>query len=990
MKKTFFNRFICVLLSCLLLQSITVFAVGLVQESENFQQQTQQNNEVLSRMLVLHYSGNEYKETLSHLENSLVASKEIESLDIASGFSAEDLAKYDCVYIDGTVFNASNMQYINSAVEQYVFNGGSIFVPNKSVDFFSHELLGISKTVKLESVPCNLVNMAVGTDMEMIGELVCDFEKLYKGYTDYDYFSKLDYGYGFVTSTAKPIVCDENDTCIYALNNYGDGYVFLTNPLLPNNLNVNSFERYQTYFDQRPFAASSAGANSLIKGYFASFVAKQKHGFSLERTFGSYGTQPIAWQLHYEEITGIENNASIIFSEICKKYNQIPSFTLIRNTYKWFSRYESISYLDINNNICTVDFNEGAYSNGTHVIADNSNLYTVEIENTGSYFEDLPSAKQRLFPCIYDINGDGLMDIICGSSDGRLYVFETRALDGRWVCENYYMIKDANGNDIDVGSYSAPVLLDFDGDGRCDIISGDAQGNVLFIKNAGDGVYEKPSVVINIGATESMLTLGDIDNDSVNELVVGSCEGKIYSYEIENGYLTSQKLLVHSSDETFLSPCVYDINNDGKQDILAGTYHGYVRRYVANAQGFANGGYIMANEPNYKGNYRVKFGNNATPRFFDADGDSADELVCGSYEYGLNVPIDSPYFQFKQELTQQINYILKNNFYLGVHFYTNAHATQKREQAELLLHKNAFAAYGINTDRVGVNQHTWYTSSNSNLQTLESVKQAGLLWDSGWQSASSSTAPQSSTENVLGFPGFINKDSSMLAFNTGTLLYLDDSITDITAKYSLPMSIYYHCDFAYENPDAAENDVKHVADYVKRNGMSFVKEDQFAKMTAASVNLNIHVKFNDDGSFTLYPTNKNENFPMFDETYAKTVGVRMEVSKGDSIDNYTSDAEFYFTKKNALTFTLNKNVTVEKAAFDDNNATKSHIASFNTPAKVMYGDGMAVVSFDDNSYVQVTVEGKAECSSKSVSSEYDGKYTVFYGFGIKNMNIVFK
>ena len=1009
MKRMLFKRFACVLLSLVfvLSSSFTGFAakigsnINTVQtvnkskytdsyNTHSLEKKEEQGDKgtVLSRQIVLHCGGSSYIESLSHLKNSLFASKEVYSHDVTHGLFSNDLEGFDCVFVDETLFSAGDKENLSKIVEDFVKNGGSVFLPNSAVDFFSWEFLGIKDAVKLSSIPKNPVNISKGTDMETLGELVCDFSKLFEGYTDFEYFSKLDYGYGFVIDTATAVVNNFDGTCIYSMNKFGDGFVFLTNPLLPNNLNVNSVERSQAYFAQKPYAATTAGANSLIKGEFAAFVSKQKHGFSLERTFGSYGTTPIAWQLHYEEITGIENDASIVFSEICKKYNQIPSFTLIRNTYKWFSRYESISYLDINNNICSIDVNEGAYSNGKHVIADNFNLFTLEVEDTGSYFEDLKSAKQRLFPCIYDINGDGLDDIIAGSSDGKIYVFETQELGARWICKKGYTLKDGNGKDIDVGKYSSPVMIDFDGDGLCDVLSGDEKGNINFIRNLGNGSFSSQVVVTSIGERESMPVLGDVDNDGDDELVVGSCNGKVYCFEIDGASLKNRTLLIDEKSETFMSPYVVDINKNGKNDIVAGTYSGFVRRYIFTGGKFDNAGYIMADEPNYKGNNRVKFGNNCTPRFFDADNDGKDELVCGSYEYGLNVPIDSPYFPFKENLKKQIEYIQDNNFYLGIHFYTNAFASQQREMTELFLHKTAFDYYGINTQGVGANQHTWYTSSNTNLQTLESVKYAGFLWDSGWQSSSSSAAPQSSTENVLGYPAFIDDAKNMLAFNTGTLLYLDDEVTDITAKYGLPISVYYHCDFAYNDKQTAENDVKHVAEFTNKHNLSFVKEDQFAKMTAASANMNVKVVFNDDGSFVLIKENISENHPLFDEKYADANAVRFEVSKDNDINQFSSDAEFYFDEENALVVTMNKDIIIKKEK--QKNESKGRIISMNVPATISYGRGRVDVDFDDDAgFVSVKVQGQAFCENNLVQTERKDGYTVFKSFDVTEFSIYF-
>ena len=52
------------------------------------------------------------------------------------------------------------------------------------------------------------------------------------------------------------------------------------------------------------------------------------------------------WHFYYKKciIKGLED---VNFKkELAKEYNQIPSYTLIRNTYKWFSRYETITYLE--------------------------------------------------------------------------------------------------------------------------------------------------------------------------------------------------------------------------------------------------------------------------------------------------------------------------------------------------------------------------------------------------------------------------------------------------------------------------------------------------------------------------------------------------------------------------------------------------------------------------------------------------------------------
>ncbi len=958
----------------------------LIQNEEIQQQAVFSKEDILLDFAVVCCGGESYKETVSHLENSLNASKTVTVIDVREGISLQELSEYDCVYPDETVINGYNSEETRKILEEYVFNGGSMFLTNGFCNYFDDSVLGISEKTKLDGVPKNLVSLVKGTDLEMLGEIVVDFAKLFGEYSDYSYFKTKDYGYGFKTTTAISVVESEN-VCLYALNKYGKGNVFITNPLLPNVFNVNSFDRQESYFSQRPFASTSAGANTLIKGEFASYVSKEKYGFCLERTFGSYGTTPIAWQLHYEEISGFENNSAILFSEICKKYFQVPSFTLIRNTYRWFSKYETMSYLDINNNICNPDFDEGAYSGGSYVISDDNRLSLVETENTGSYFVDQSSTVERLFPAIYDYDSDGMDDAVCGSSDGKIYVFLTKALYPRWVCDAPFTLKDEKGRDIDVGTYSAPTVCDFDNDGKNDIISGSENGAIYFIKNNGNGSFSSPVYLASTGTSMSMPVVGDVDNDGKDELVCGSNKGRIYAFELDAKQLTSQKLLLEIDGEGFVSPYVCSFKDDGYSDLYVGTYDGYVRRFAGCPTGFQNMGYVMCGEKNYKGNYRAKFGNNCTPRLFDADGDGNNELVCGYIEYGLNVPIDSEYFHFSDELQSQIDYIERNDFYLGVHFYTNEHASPKREAYELEAHKKAFEHYGVSTDGVGVNQHTWYTSQNSPTQSFESAKNAGFLWNSGGQSSKSLAVPQVTTENVLGIPAYFDDEQQFLVFNTGSLLYLDDSISDLTAKYNLPLSVYYHCDFAYKDLKAAERDVKQVNEYVKRNNMSFVKEDELAKMASASVNSNVTCRL-EDGKIILSSTTLDKSLPLYDEKYSQATGVRIEFKKGADIDGFYHNADVYYFEDNGFVVTMNKEIVV---GYDENTERESHIACVNIPCKINRSENLCFVSFEGTpAYCEIKVCGKAKTSTQGWTTQMQGQYTVFKAFGNKNITVEFQ
>jgi len=84
-----------------------------------------------------------------------------------------------------------------------------------------------------------------------------------------------------------------------------------------------------------------------------------------------------------------------------------------------------------------------------------------------------------------DWNGDGLVDLLFGSSDGHLSVY----LNGGSAASPRYRTKklllDAGGTPIDVGFSACPFPVDWNGDGRRDLLLGTAKGCVVWYENRG-------------------------------------------------------------------------------------------------------------------------------------------------------------------------------------------------------------------------------------------------------------------------------------------------------------------------------------------------------------------------------------------------------------------------------------------------------------------------------------------------------------------------
>ena len=942
-----------------------------------------------------------WEDTYSRLEQSLTLNFTVEAVDIAQGYALEE---YDILYPDETVMLSPDAEGLRESVYEFTKDGGAVFLKNGFYEFFDKKFIGAKEFIKLEGCPVDMTAEKVEKDLASLQELVLDFSSLYSGYSDYERLSLYDYGCGVKPGTATALV-SYGGTALYTMNKYGKGYVFFTNPLLPNEFSINGLSQISRDEKQQSLANTSVSANQLIESYFSAYVSRKKLGFSVSRVFGSFGRPSMAWELHFEEITGIANGAAEIFGEMCRENGQIPSYAIVRSTYWWFLRAESVTYLLGGGYPAAyeMDMYENAYSSGTHVLSGDKWLSQFEIKDGGSYFVDNQEFDQRAYPFLGDITGDGKIDIVCGGADGEFYFYEGTGFDGRLTTAAARTLKTPGGADITVPGYSSPYMLDIDGDGILDIISGADDGSIYWFSGNGDLTFNMRGRLFTTGIDgRTMPTAGDLNGDGRPEIIAGSNVGELYIFQgsfVDGSFeITKTENLSDVCAELglFLAPHAADLNGDGKNDLAIGTFDGYVGRVISTGTGFAFDGYIASAEQNYKGNNNVKFGNNCVPFFADINGDGTQDLVAGCLEYGMAYPIDSEHFPYRDELQGQIDYMTENNFYVSAHFYTNAYASPEREEYELRTSIDALGSYGLDVSGLGTNQHTWYMSGQSPAQSFLSIYNAGLLWESGFMPSKSAATPQVAPENVMALPFFLTADGerTLLVQNCSVLPYLGADKTAVSAKYGMPVCVYYHCDFAYESTESGQAAIRDVAAFQSAHNYNFVAEDQMMKSTAAAYNLEIELSNapgakNGSPDIVLTPSAKTDDFPLFDERYQASCGVKIEFSEEYDADRFMTDADVWYRDGNALYIALNRPVRLYRAA--RNAADGAHLEKVNMASKITKTEKGASVEFLDDGMMQLAVAGDAEINAPGWDiTRADGR-TVFTKFGTaETLEITFK
>lgn len=955
-------------------------------------------NELRAAVLYDGSAGTGYwEDTYSRLCQPLLLGLEAEAVDVSGEYSLED---YDLLYPDESIIGSEKAESLKDEITAFAEAGGGVFLTNGFYDFFDKDLIGAKSFHEVEDYPYLMDYPEVDDDLAELQEITRDFYTLYEAYTDFPELEGLERGMALKPSTAVAL-CTRVGYALSTMNMYGEGYVFFASGLLPNPYCISGTMLEQRDDGQRYLSDTAMSAARLLENAFASFYMKRTVGYSVWRVYGSFGSPAMSWELHFEELGGFADGSGVAFAELCKEYGQIPSYTLVRNSYTWFERVETVSSLlgqEGGQLRFSMELNENAYSSGAHVAAGDEWLTLASIEDGGSYFEDYPEFELRAYPDVYDLDGDGKPDIVCGSSDGRLYFCRGLGYKSRLLTEEAAPLTDSEGRQLSVSGYSAPVVCDFDGDGEADILCGAQDGKVYLFRGLGELTFEAGVVVADTGIEGQVFPdWGDLNGDGADDLVCGSNSGKLLVlYGTESGLPESgfTELSVFGVDGDWLCPRIYDINGDGIQDLLLGTFDGYVAKLLnQGVGGFASAGFIELDEMNYKGNYNAKFGNNCVPVVADINGDGIDDLICGSLEYGASYPIDSECFPYKSELMEQIKYFRDNYIYVGAHFYTTACSSAEREAYELQRHLESLKLYGVVSDKLGANQHTWYTSSLSQTQTFLSLWKAGFLWNTGYAAPGDlDPYPQASARNVISLPFFLTQDGkwTILLQNCCTMLYGYDEWTDISARYGMPMCVYYHCDFTAQDDTEAIASIEQVQAFREKFGYSFVMENQLASACAAAINLSLDIVGNSEENFDieLVGSGQSNTFPLYSGNYQISTGVRLSLGTALQGRDIRTDADVWHRDGSDLYIGLNRPVRVYEAA-EGAAEEAAHIERVNLPATISTHEGGASVSFLSNGYMEVETSAPATTQSSGwTAKELEDGGTLFYKYGAASALII--
>ncbi len=255
-----------------------------------------------------------------------------------------------------------------------------------------------------------------------------------------------------------------------------------------------------------------------------------------------------------------------------------------------------------------------------------------------------------------DLDGDGDKDLFCGGDSQRVRYFKNiGSVSNPNFSLQLYGVKTNTNTYMNSEAACVPTLVDIDGDGDIDFLTGSSIGQITYYQNTGSAanfVYtfttdffpEGHGINIQGGADDprhgaSSITFGDIDGDNDKDLYWGDLFGQSIYFIKNTG--TAQNFQWNFIDTTapepnpyysggFNMPGVYDIDGDNKNDFFIGvligsqTINNFV--YYKN-QGPVNNPVLTKITDNFI--LSADIGSYSYPAFADVDNDGDKDIFIG-------------------------------------------------------------------------------------------------------------------------------------------------------------------------------------------------------------------------------------------------------------------------------------------------------------------------------------------------------------------------
>ena len=197
---------------------------------------------------------------------------------------------------------------------------------------------------------------------------------------------------------------------------------------------------------------------------------------------------------------------------------------------------------------------------------------------------------------------DGRKDLLLGLSDGRVKLYTNTGTDEAPAFDGgvFLRVGPFGGKaDIDVGARATATVVDWNSDGMKDLAVGAYDGRIHLFLNSGSDTLpdfqdetfaQDLGVDLDVPTARSSPHVVDLDGDGAKDVLSGNTNGEILVYTNTGTdaspafggywYADSDGAPIDLPDYARSRPFVFDWDDDGTDDILVGGGDGLVRLYI--------------------------------------------------------------------------------------------------------------------------------------------------------------------------------------------------------------------------------------------------------------------------------------------------------------------------------------------------------------------------------------------------------------------------
>ncbi|HYW78001.1 MAG TPA: VCBS repeat-containing protein, partial [Thermoguttaceae bacterium] len=214
-----------------------------------------------------------------------------------------------------------------------------------------------------------------------------------------------------------------------------------------------------------------------------------------------------------------------------------------------------------------------------------------------------------VFPRVFDWDQDGRKDLVIGRADGKVQVLLNTHTDADPQFDTATFLQvglPGSKSDIDVGNRATLDIVDYNNDGQYDLVLGALDGRVRVYLNeaaAGAADFQSELVVADgpddliVPSGRSSVAVYDLNGDGRKDLVLGNTEGQMLFYantgsDAQPTFDGSQPLrangeIINLTGTPRSRPFVGDFDGDQIADLLIGSADGLVRLYTGRPEAAA-------------------------------------------------------------------------------------------------------------------------------------------------------------------------------------------------------------------------------------------------------------------------------------------------------------------------------------------------------------------------------------------------------------------